>query len=106
MCALGFELREEAVLRTLTQDVLKTSEIEGERLDAEEVRSSLARRLGLPSGGSSRCCSAIWSARPRCRSGSTRRTCRRPCAPIRTPWQVQPEPAGEIFAFFRPLREA
>jgi Fic family protein len=50
MQALGFELREEAVLRTLTQDVLKTSEIEGERLDAEQVRSSLARRLGLDAG--------------------------------------------------------
>lgn len=51
MRALGFELREEAVLRTLTQDVLKTSEIEGERLDAGQVRSSLARRLGLEAGG-------------------------------------------------------
>ncbi len=50
MRALGFELREEAVLRTLTQDVLTTSEIEGERLDAEQVRSSLARRLGLDAG--------------------------------------------------------
>jgi Fic family protein len=50
MKALGFELREEAVLRTLTQDVLKTSEIEGERLDVDQVRSSLARRLGLAAG--------------------------------------------------------
>ena len=47
MEALGFKLREEAVLQTLTQDVLKTSEIEGEQLDAIQVRSSLARRLGI-----------------------------------------------------------
>src|ERR1700751_3664065 len=50
MQELGFPLREEAVLRTLTQDVLKSSEIEGEILDAEQVRSSLARRLGLDIG--------------------------------------------------------
>lgn len=51
MEALGFQLREEAVLKTLTQDVLKSSEIEGERLDPEQVRSSLARRLGMDIGG-------------------------------------------------------
>ena len=50
MEALGFKLREEAVLQTLTQDVLKTSEIEGEQLDAMQVRSSLARRLGIDIG--------------------------------------------------------
>src|SRR6202158_3402381 len=48
--ALGFNLRQEAVLRTLTADVLKSSEIEGERLDAEQVRSSIARRLGIDIG--------------------------------------------------------
>jgi len=47
MEALGFPLREEAVLRTLTEDVLKSSEIEGEVLDREQVRSSIARRLGM-----------------------------------------------------------
>src|SRR3954447_10896988 len=47
MQALGFPLREEAVLQTLTEDVLKTSEIEGEILDRSEVRSSIARRLGI-----------------------------------------------------------
>ena len=47
MEALGFQLREEAVLRTLTEDVLKSSEIEGEVLDREQVRSSIARRLGM-----------------------------------------------------------
>ncbi|MNS03169.1 Adenosine monophosphate-protein transferase SoFic [compost metagenome] len=47
MEALGFKLREEAVLRTLTEDVLKSSEIEGEVLDREQVRSSIARRLGM-----------------------------------------------------------
>jgi Fic family protein len=51
MQALGLQARDEAVLRTLTDDVLKSSEIEGERLDAEQVRSSVARRLGLDVGG-------------------------------------------------------
>jgi Fic family protein len=51
MEALGFKLQQEAVLKTLTADVLKSSEIEGERLDAEQVRSSLARRLGMDIGG-------------------------------------------------------
>lgn len=50
MEALGFALREQAVLQTLTQDVLETSLIEGETLDREQVRSSLARRLGLDIG--------------------------------------------------------
>ncbi|HUN86783.1 MAG TPA: Fic family protein [Terracidiphilus sp.] len=50
MEALGFDLRQEAVLRTLTSDVLKSSEIEGEKLDAEQVRSSIARRLGMDIG--------------------------------------------------------
>ena len=48
---LAFGLREEAVLNTLTQDVLKSSEIEGEILDSDQVRSSIARRLGLDIGG-------------------------------------------------------
>jgi Fic family protein len=51
MEALGFRVKEEAVLRTLTEDVLKSSEIEGERLDADQVRSSVARRLGIDIGG-------------------------------------------------------
>lgn len=51
MEALGFGLRAEATLQTLTQDVIKTSEIEGENLDAEQVRSSLARRLGMEIDG-------------------------------------------------------
>jgi Fic family protein len=50
MEALGFNLRQEATLQVLTEDVLKSSEIEGERLDAEEVRSSIARRLGIDIG--------------------------------------------------------
>src|SRR5438445_13863791 len=50
MEALGFNLRQEAVLQTLTADVLKSSEIEGEKLDAEQVRSSIARRLGIDIG--------------------------------------------------------
>ena len=51
MQALGFDLRQEAVLETLTQDVHKTSDIEGERLELGEVRSSLGRRLGIEVGG-------------------------------------------------------
>jgi Fic family protein len=47
MQTLGFSLREEAVLHTLTEDVLKSSEIEGEILDKDQVRSSIARRLGM-----------------------------------------------------------
>lgn len=47
---LGFSLREEAVLQILTQDVLKTSEIEGEILNPDQVRSSIARRLGMDIG--------------------------------------------------------
>ena len=51
MEALGFPLREEAVLQALTEDVLKSSEIEGEILDKDQVRSSIARRLGMDIGG-------------------------------------------------------
>jgi Fic family protein len=51
MDALGFKLRQEAVLTTLTEDVIKSSEIEGEQLDAVQVRSSIARRLGMNIGG-------------------------------------------------------
>jgi len=51
MEALGFELRSLAVLQTLTDDVLKTSEIEGEVLDRRQIRSSLARRLGMDAAG-------------------------------------------------------
>src|SRR5664280_3489536 len=50
MEALGFNLQQEAVLKTLTADVLKSSEIEGEKLDSEQVRSSIARRLGMDIG--------------------------------------------------------
>jgi Fic family protein len=50
MEALGFDLRQEAVLQTLTGDVVKSSEIEGEKLDVKQVRSSIARRLGLDVG--------------------------------------------------------
>ena len=50
MESLGFELKSEAVLTTLTEEVLKSSEIEGEQLDKEQVRSSIARRLGMDIG--------------------------------------------------------
>jgi Fic family protein len=51
MEALGFPLQQEAVLQTLTEDVVKSSDIEGEKLDASQVRSSIARRLGIDIGG-------------------------------------------------------
>ncbi len=51
MEALSFKLRSEAHLRTLTEDVVRSSEIEGERLDTDQVRSSIARRLGIDAGG-------------------------------------------------------
>ena len=50
MEGLGFDLRNEAMLHTLTQDVVKSSEIEGEILDSEQVRSSIAQRLGIDIG--------------------------------------------------------
>ncbi len=43
---LGFQLREEIALQTLTHDVVETSEIEGENLDTQQVRSSVAHRMG------------------------------------------------------------
>lgn len=51
MESLGFEIKREASLSTLTKDVVKTSAIEGETLNPEEVRSSIARRLGMDIAG-------------------------------------------------------
>ena len=51
MEGLGFQLRQEAELETLTLDVVKTSEIEGENLNPQQVRSSIARRLGMDIAG-------------------------------------------------------
>ena len=51
MEGLGFQLRAEAVLDSLTEEVLKSSEIEGEILSRDQVRSSIARRLGVDIGG-------------------------------------------------------
>lgn len=51
MNALGFSAKEEATLTTLTLDVVKSSEIEGELLNYEQVRSSIARRLGINTAG-------------------------------------------------------
>jgi len=48
---LGFKLKEEALLSTLTLDVLKSTEIKGEILNKDQVRSSIARRLGLEVSG-------------------------------------------------------
>jgi Fic family protein len=51
MESLGFSLRSEAVLQTLTEEVIRSSEIEGEQLNRTQVRSSVARRLGLDVAG-------------------------------------------------------
>ncbi len=51
MEALGFDLRNNAHLQTLTQNVVDSSEIEGEHLDTDQVRSSIARRLGMDIAG-------------------------------------------------------
>jgi Fic family protein len=51
METLGFQVREESTLQTLTEEVVKSSEIEGEKLDPDQVRSSIARRLGMDIGG-------------------------------------------------------
>jgi len=49
--ALGFSIKEDTMLTTLTLDVIKSSEIEGELLNYEQVRSSIARKLGLEYAG-------------------------------------------------------
>jgi len=51
MEGLGFSVRNEAELESLTLEVVKSSEIEGERLDPDQVRTSIARRLGMEVGG-------------------------------------------------------
>jgi Fic family protein len=51
MESLGFELRQDAVLKTITADVIKSSEIEGEILNPDQVRSSVAKRLGMDIAG-------------------------------------------------------
>lgn len=51
MEALGFQLRTEASLSILTEEAVKSSAIEGEHLDRDEVRSSIARKLGLDAAG-------------------------------------------------------
>jgi len=51
MEGLGFQLRDEASLQTLTEEIVKSSEIEGEMLNKAQVRSSIARRLGLKVSG-------------------------------------------------------
>jgi Fic family protein len=51
MTSLGFGYQEEATLENITLDILKSSEIEGEKLNRQQVRSSIARRLGLEVAG-------------------------------------------------------
>src|SRR5713226_4781182 len=51
MEALGFPLQQEATLEALTEETVKSSDIEGEKLDVAQVRSSIARRLGMDVAG-------------------------------------------------------
>ena len=51
MEGLGFSLKAEAAIQTMTLEVIKSNEIEGEILDSDQVRSSIARRLGMDIGG-------------------------------------------------------
>ena len=51
MLGMGFELQDEAILKTLTLDAVKTSAIEGEKLNPDNVRSSIARKLGMDISG-------------------------------------------------------
>jgi Fic family protein len=51
MADLGFDLGSQAQVEILAEETMKTAAIEGESLDMKAVRSSVARRLGLPSGG-------------------------------------------------------
>lgn len=51
MSALGFDLKNSAMLEALTADITQSSEIEGEVLNKEQVRSSVARQLGVETEG-------------------------------------------------------
>ena len=51
MASVGFPQSDEVLLKTLTQDVVKSSEIEGEILNSDQVRSSIAKRLGMDAAG-------------------------------------------------------
>lgn len=51
MLSLGFDSQDEAVLTNMSVELVRSSEIEGEHLNLEEVRSSIARRLGIETGG-------------------------------------------------------
>jgi hypothetical protein len=48
---LGFDSRDKASLQALTEDIVKSSKIEGENLNSDQVRSSIARRLEIDTGG-------------------------------------------------------
>lgn len=51
MLSLGFDFQDEALISNMSLELVRSSEIEGERLNLEEVRSSIARRLGLDTAG-------------------------------------------------------
>ena len=55
MSNLGFEVQNNATLQTLTENIIKSSEIEGELLDRRSVRSSIANRLGIDIAGETTC---------------------------------------------------
>ena len=51
LSTLGFEFQDEAMLSTMSVELVRSSEIEGEMLNLQEVRSSIARRLGIETAG-------------------------------------------------------
>ena len=54
LSTLGFEFQDEAMLSTMSVELVRSSEIEGEMLNLQEVRSSIARRLGIETAGPDR----------------------------------------------------
>ena len=51
LTSLGFDFQDEAMLTTMSLELVRSSEIEGESLNMTEVRSSIARRLGIETAG-------------------------------------------------------
>ncbi|MDR1683926.1 MAG: DUF4172 domain-containing protein, partial [Elusimicrobiota bacterium] len=47
MQSLGFKIKDEALLQTMTEEILKSNQIEGQTLDMRQVRSSIARKFGI-----------------------------------------------------------
>jgi hypothetical protein len=99
----GFDLKAEASMESIVQDVLTNSEIEGEILPADQVRSSVARKLGLDIGSGSQCNPSPQRATPATRDNflikgnqrKKRRTKFRPSRKILS--KSHPFPAGIRF---------